>query len=344
MTTVCQMSIDGSAAGQRLDVFLARRLAAGETADGYSRAEIQRLIVAGQITLNGTATKSSARLKINDRIVIQPLPARETRLRAEPLPLEILHEDADCLVINKAPGVVVHPAAGQSSGTLVNALLYHCPDLAGIGGERRPGIVHRLDKETSGAMIVAKNMTAFRNLAGQFKNREVRKEYLALVWGRMVPEQGRINRPIGRHRSDRKRMSSTRILKVGREAQTEWEIVERFLLNHGKSQLWVSLVRLQPRTGRTHQLRVHLADMGYPIVGDKLYGRKRKSATPSFSNHALLDHFPRHALHARRLTVDHVRSHKRLEFDAPIPDDMRELLEFLRATNVQRAAQDSGEK
>jgi 23S rRNA pseudouridine1911/1915/1917 synthase len=344
MTTVWQTSIDGSAVGQRLDVFLARRLAAGETADGYSRAEIQRLIRAGQITLNGTATKSSARLKINDRIDIQPLPARETRLRPQALPLEILHEDADCLVINKAPGVVVHPAAGQSSGTLVNALLYHCPDLAGIGGERRPGIVHRLDKETSGAMIVAKNMTAFRNLSGQFKNRAVRKEYLALVWGRMVPEQGHINRPIGRHRSDRKRMSSTRILKAGRDAQTEWEIVERFRLNHGKSQLWVSLVRLQPRTGRTHQLRVHLADMGYPIVGDKLYGRKRKSTAPSVSHHALLDHFPRHALHARRLTVDLVGSRMRVAFNAPIPDDMRELLGYLRSMNVQRAAQDTGEK
>jgi 23S rRNA pseudouridine1911/1915/1917 synthase len=338
------MSIDGDAVGQRLDVFLTRRLAASDTADGYSRAEIQRLIVAGQIRLNGTATKSSARLRINDRIDIQPLPTREPRLRPEALPLEILHEDADCLVINKAPGVIVHPAAGQSSGTLVNALLYHCPDLAGIGGERRPGIVHRLDKETSGAIIVAKNMTAFRNLAGQFKNRQVCKEYLALVWGRMVPDKGRINRPIGRHRSDRKRMSSTRILKVGREAQTEWEIVERFQLNYGKSQRCVSLVRLEPRTGRTHQLRVHLADMGYPIVGDKLYGRKRKSTTPSTSNHALLDHFPRHALHARKLTVDHVRSRRRLVFDAPIPDDMRELLGYLRAMNVQGSAQDSGEK
>ncbi len=333
MTTVNQVSIDSDGVGKRLDVFLAGVFSPGETDTGLSRAEIQRLITQGKITLNGQATKPSARLKTNDRIGIQSLPLRETFVHPEALPLEVLYEDGDCIVINKAPGVVVHPAAGQRSGTVVNALLYHCADLAGIGGERRPGIVHRLDKETSGVMIVAKNMAAFRSLVGQFKKREVHKEYLGLVWGRIIPNQGRIERPIGRHRSDRKRMSSIFFLKSGREALTEWQVEERFALNNDKSPLWLSLLRLRPRTGRTHQIRVHLADMGHPIVGDKLYGHKRKHAVPGVSKYPVLDLLPRHALHAEKLAVRLVRGDQRSEFLAPMPDDMRRLLGYLRGHN-----------
>jgi 23S rRNA pseudouridine1911/1915/1917 synthase len=329
------LSIDQTAVGMRLDIFLVERWAKAQAQLGLSRAEIQRLIDEGQITLNGAPAKASARLKAHDRIDIRRLPARETALKAEALPLEILYEDADCLVINKAAGMVVHPAAGQHSGTLVNALLHHCADLAAIGGERRPGIVHRLDKETSGVMIVAKNMFAFHQLVGQFKNRQVRKEYLAVAWGKIVTDEGRIDRPIGRHRSDRKRMSSLRILNKSRDASTEWRVEERFAWSAGPAHFALSLVRLLPRTGRTHQLRVHLADMGYPLVGDKIYGRKRTKLMPS---DPLLDGFPRQALHAEKLAIDHVRSGERMEFSAPLAPDMTQLVARLRALNGGAAA------
>ncbi len=327
--------IDKTSVGMRLDLFLVERWAKPQAQLGLSRAEIQRLIDEGQITLNDAPAKASARLKAHDRIHLQRLPARETALKVEALPLEILYEDADCLVINKAAGMVVHPAAGQHSGTLVNALLHHCADLAAIGGERRPGIVHRLDKETSGVMIVAKNIFAFQQLVGQFKNRQVQKEYLAVAWGKIAPTEGRIDRPIGRHRSDRKRMSSLRILNKSRDASTEWRVEERFAWNHGQAPFALSLVRLRPRTGRTHQLRVHLADMGYPLVGDKIYGRKRTKLTVI---DPLLDGFPRQALHAEKLSIDHVRSGERMEFYAPLAPDMTQLLARLRALNGATAA------
>lgn len=334
MTTVGAFSIDKSFAGMRLDVFLAGRFAKAGTESALSRAEIQRLIAEGQVMLNGTTTKSSVRIKTNDRVDIRSLPVRETSLKAEALPLEILFEDGDLLVINKAPGMVVHPAAGRSNGTLVNALLYHCKDLAGIGGERRPGIVHRLDKETSGVMIVAKNMLAFHQLVAQFKNRQVQKEYLALAWGKIMPAQGRIDRPIGRHRSNRKRMSSLHVLNKARPALTEWRVLEYFATAQQKSRGAVSFVRLLPRTGRTHQLRVHLADMGFPLIGDKVYGRKRTGAAPRAGKDSILDDFPRQALHAEKLAIDHVRSGERMEFHAPLAADMEALLNTLRQSNA----------
>ena len=322
------LAIDAKSAGVRLDVYLARQLAASEARPGFSRAEIQRLILEGQITLNDVTTKPSVRLRAKDSVVIRCLPARETDLQAQALPLDILHEDADYLVINKAPGMVVHPAAGQPSGTLVNALLHHCPDLAGIGGERRPGIVHRLDKETSGVMVVAKNMFAFQKLAAQFKNRSIGKEYVALAWGDVKHDEGRIDRPIGRHRSDRKRMSSVHFISKSRQAQTEWCVEERFQLNDGNGAL--TLLRLRPRTGRTHQLRVHLADMGHPIVGDKIYGHGRKTAGRAGAVDPIVAGFPRQALHAERLSFNGVRSGERLEFVAPLADDIKVLLRYLR--------------
>ena len=332
------MSIDKNFAGMRLDVFLAGRFADGESERALSRAEIQRLIAEGLITLNGVATKSSAKVKTNDRIEIQTLPPREPSLLAQALPLDILYEDGDCLVINKAPGMVVHPAAGQANGTLVNALLHHCKDLIGIGGERRPGIVHRLDKETSGVMIVAKNMLAFHHLVDQFKNRQVRKEYLALTWGKIEPVVGRIDRPIGRHRSDRKRMSSRNVGNRSRAALTEWQLLECFSLDLAKSSKAVSLVRLRPFTGRTHQLRVHCADMGFPLIGDKLYGKKRRSTERLSTEDQLLDDFPRQALHAEKLVINQLRSGKPKEFHAPLAEDMEELLNTLRRTDSGRGA------
>ena len=268
-----QMFVDAAEAGVRLDLFLTRYLLREPQRCGFSRSEIQRLIGEGEVTLNGNKTKPGARLRINDLVQVQRLPPRASAIEAEALPLNILYEDSDCIVINKVAGIVVHPAAGKPNGTLVNALLHHCPDIDGIGGERRPGIVHRLDKDTSGLMIIAKNVFAFQRLARQFMDRTVTKEYLALVWGKVDPEAGIIDRPIGRHRSDRKRMSSVHSVSHKRNAVTEWR-VERYFppIRDARAASGLSWLRLRPRTGRTHQIRVHLADLGFPVVGDKVYG------------------------------------------------------------------------
>jgi 23S rRNA pseudouridine1911/1915/1917 synthase len=327
-----QLVIDGRSTGMRLDLYLTRYLIAESPWSRLSRGAIQKLIAEGQITLNGVPAKPSTRVKFNDRVHIEPLPPRESKLTSEELPLEILYEDPDCIVINKAPGIVVHPAAGRLTGTLVNALLHHCPELDGIGGERRPGIVHRLDKDTSGVMIVAKNGMALQNLVAQFKNRTVQKEYVALVWGKMELEKGTIDRPIGRHRSDRKRMSSVHFLHKRREAVTEWRAEERFAFGAvGNTRRWLTLLRLRPRTGRTHQIRVHLADLGYPLVGDRVYGRKRNSGMTKPPIVPAVDEFPRQALHAEKLAIDHVRTGQRMDFCAPLPKDLQDLLGFLRA-------------
>jgi 23S rRNA pseudouridine1911/1915/1917 synthase len=317
----------------RLDLFLARDFAA--CADGWTRSAIQKMIAGGSITLNGRKTKPGSRLKRGDRIEIRPLAPKDAALAPEPLPLEILYEDADCIVLNKAPGMVVHPAAGWKNGTLVNALLHHCPNLPGIGGERRPGIVHRLDKDTSGVMVVAKNGKAFQNLAAQFKSRRVGKEYLALVWGRMAKEQGAIDRSIGRHRSDRKRMSSVSAGSRAREALTEWRVEEFYPVKASGSRFpGVTLLRLKPRSGRTHQLRVHLADEGHPVVGDPVYGLKRGKIAVD----PALGDFPRQALHAERLEFTHPESGVLMSFRAPPPADMDGLLRRLKEMAVSGGA------
>ncbi|HEY7716713.1 MAG TPA: RluA family pseudouridine synthase [Candidatus Binatia bacterium] len=327
--------IDARSAGSRLDLFLVGYLTPTKDAgEGLSRAQIRRLIDEGQVTVNGVRTKASARVRTNDRVDVRLLPPRATEIGAEALPLAVLYEDADCIVVNKAPGMTVHPAAGHWSGTLVNALLHHCPDLEGVGGVRRPGIVHRLDKDTSGVMIAAKNAFAYQDLVRQFKERSVEKEYLALVWGALSQDRGIIERPIGRHRSDRKRMSSVRFSSPGRAAVTEWSVEERFTLNGGAPlPRWVTLLRLCPRTGRTHQLRVHMADLGHPLVGDRVYGSKRRNnGTKSFLE-AAVESFPRQALHARKLILDHPRTSLRMEFVASWADDLNELVSCLREAN-----------
>jgi 23S rRNA pseudouridine1911/1915/1917 synthase len=327
-----RLVVSEQTAGMRLDMFLTRNFIAGRL-KGLSRSGIQRLIGSGEITVNGKKTKPSARLKISDLVEIRELPPRELALRAEPLPLDILYEDEDCIVINKAPGVVVHPAAGRSQGTLVNALLHHCADLQGIGGEQRPGIVHRLDKDTSGAMVIAKNDFAYHELAHQFKSRTVEKEYVALVWGRLPYEKGIIDRPIGRHRSDRKRMSSTHALSKTREAATEWKVEKVYRIDEeGQEGSLLSWLRLKPRTGRTHQIRVHLADEGHPIVGDKLYGH-RMSGTCAKSN-SVAARFPRQALHAEKLTFKHPRSGVVITSIAPLAADIAVLLQ--RFTTIRQ--------
>ncbi len=341
--------------GMRLDAFLAHRLfdslgegvsthrskessAAPLEADvksgsvDLSRSAVQKLITRGCVKVNGQLVKSSVKLKSSDCIEVQWVSPQETRLVAEPLFLPILFEDEDLLLVNKPPGMVVHPAAGNPRGTLVNALLHHCPDLQGIGGERRPGIVHRLDKETSGVMVVAKNETAFQRIAGQFKDRSVAKEYVAFVWGKVQPKKGTIDRPIGRHRTDRKKMSSLYSLARKRPAITKWEMEQVFCLDPLLGpQGWVSLLRVRPHTGRTHQIRVHLADEGYPVLQDKVYGGK--SVGPERKGllgvSGLVD-FSRQALHADRLRFTHPRSGEPLDVKAPWFPDMVRLLEGLR--------------
>jgi 23S rRNA pseudouridine1911/1915/1917 synthase len=326
-----RLVIEAEHAGMRLDIFLARHfervLASGEC---VSRSEIQRLIADRQITLNGAAAKPSTRLRSGDCIDVRLAESRDGTLLPEELPLEVLYEDADCIVVNKAAGMTVHPAAGHRTGTLVNALLHRCSDLAGIAGVRRPGIVHRLDKDTSGVMIAAKSAIAYQHLVLQFQNRTVEKEYLALAWGKVRDVQGVIDRPIGRHRSDRKRMSSVHRIQRSRAAVTEWSVEERFDVG-----VQATLLRLRPRTGRTHQIRVHLADLGHPLVGDRIYGgRKRlKGNLPTRT----LENFGRQALHAHRLTVAHPRSEKRMTFTAPLAADLSALLSAMRTAETYAA-------
>ena len=326
--------VEPQSAGIRLDLFLTRCLPDIVKGEGFSRSGIQKLIAEGQITLNGKPAKASARLKTNDLVAIKVLPPKKSTLVAEPIALNVIYEDDDCIVINKAPGIVVHPAAGRTGGTLVNAILYHCPNLQGIGGESRPGIVHRLDKDTSGVMIIAKRMPAFQQLARQFKERRVKKEYLALVRGKLKTDHGIINRPIGRHRSDRKRMSSIHALPRKKEATTEWRVEKTFRRSDeaGES-CWFSLLRLKPLTGRTHQIRVHLADLGYPLVGDRLYGRRRPCVAVKDANLSAAGLFPRQALHAERLSLFHPRTGAPMEFYAPLAEDIASLLRTLEPEN-----------
>ncbi|HSF57594.1 MAG TPA: RluA family pseudouridine synthase [Candidatus Binatia bacterium] len=335
MMTQRKALVDRQSAGMRLDRFVTRCWPDSLAVEKVSRSGIQKLIADGQITLNGRPAKAAARLKINDRVAIKTQPPKPSRLVGEPIKLQVIFEDDDCIVINKAAGMVVHPAAGKPSGTLVNAILHYCPNLQGIGGELRPGIVHRLDKDTTGVMIVAKNASAFQELAAQFKDRRVKKEYLALVFGKLKGERGVINRPIGRHRADRKRMSSLYALPKKREAVTEWS-VEKWLRtkNKGPGSSGVSLLRLRPLTGRTHQIRVHLADLGHPVVGDKVYGRKRRNAAAKNGNVPALESFPRQALHAERLSLFHPRSGVPIEFFAPLAEDIDTLVKTLEDKNA----------
>lgn len=329
--------------GMRLDLFLTHHFPGAWEIEERSRSAMQRMIAGGQITLNGHRAKPGTRLKLSDLIEIHSVPLRDSSLDPEPLPLDILYEDEDCIVVNKAPGMVVHPVLGKQSGTLVNALLYHCRNLQGIGGERRPGIVHRLDKDTSGVMVIAKHEPAFHKIAQQFKDRRVHKEYLALVWGELDKERGVIVRPIGRHRGDRKRMSSIYSLPRTREAITEWHVEESFKVGLRENRFSsITLLRLHPRTGRTHQIRVHLADQGYPVLGDRIYGPKRHWLSKNPAEGAGLIDFPRQALHAERLGFSHPRTGVALEFHAPLPLDMQQLLDCLRQSKGPLKGKEKG--
>jgi 23S rRNA pseudouridine1911/1915/1917 synthase len=307
--------------GRRLDQFLS------ETNLNLSRSQAKNLIEKHLIFLNQKPTKPSAHVKTGDT-VSGSLPEPESlSLEPEPLPLTILYEDPSIIVVDKPPGMVVHPAHGNPSGTLVNALLYHCKDLAGIHGVLRPGIVHRLDKDTSGVMVVAKDDEAFHHLAKQFKNRTVKKIYSAVVYGRFDQDEGLIDSAIGRHPSERKRMSTR--TKKGRAAITHWKKVEEFGI--------CTLLEIFPQTGRTHQIRVHLSSVGHPLLGDPLYGRKGRPGTihdPVLKE--CVNRMNRQALHAQRLEFTHPRTGERVQFVSPIPQDMKEVLEWLRLWTRQK--------
>jgi 23S rRNA pseudouridine1911/1915/1917 synthase len=301
--------------GRRIDQFLA------ESNLLLSRSQAKHLIEQKHILLNERATKPGARLKFGDTISGTLPGPQPLTLTPEPIPLSVIYEDASIIVIDKPAGMVVHPAPGNPTGTLVNALLHHCKDLSGINGALRPGIVHRLDKETSGVMVVAKDDEAYHQLAGQFKNRKVEKVYLAIVYGDVKGDEGLIDAPIGRHPDQRKKMTIR--TKRGRIALTRWKVLERF----GS----FTFLEILPQTGRTHQIRVHLTSMGHPLLQDPLYGKRGKSEI--IDNPELrecLRRINRQALHAHRLGFDHPRTGQRVQFIAPIPEDMKETLDCLR--------------
>jgi 23S rRNA pseudouridine1911/1915/1917 synthase len=299
----------------RLDVYLA------ESNIGLTRSQAKQLIEKGFVQVEGKKAKASLHLEEGDVVQVTIPPPAVYEVEAEDIPLDVIYEDKDIIVINKQVGMVVHPAVGNFSGTLVNALLGHCKDLSGIGGEIKPGIVHRLDKGTSGIMVAAKNDQAHQSLSKQFKDRTVTKIYGALVYGAPKTETGVIDKPIGRSMKDRKRMS-TRTSK-GRIAHTEWKVLERF-------DKYLAWLEVNLGTGRTHQIRVHLSGMGHPLVGDDTYGRGGPNRVKEGNLRKLVAVFERPALHAWKLGFDHPQTGERMNFDAPLPEDLKELLEQLR--------------
>jgi len=299
---------------------------------GLSRNRIQALIEAGRVCVNSRPARQALRLHEHDRVTVEiPDPPaagarRPSRLVAEALPLEIVHEDDALLVLEKPAGLVVHPGAGVQSGTLVHALLHHAPAIATVGGETRPGIVHRLDKDTSGLLVVAKTEPAYLALVEALRERKVKRVYRALVWGDPGPSEGIVDLPIGRDPRERTRMAVAR--QGGRPARTRWRVLERFGL--------ATLVEARLETGRTHQIRVHFAAVRHPVVGDPTYGgRARKSlslrpAQRSLAD-ALLRTMRRQALHAAELELAHPVTGKSLSFKSVLPEDFSRALELLRA-------------
>jgi 23S rRNA pseudouridine1911/1915/1917 synthase len=293
--------------GQRLDQYLAVRL------PQFSRNHFQNLIRDGMVSVNDKPAKSNHRIKSEDRIWIVIPPPKETEIIPERIELDIVYEDSDIAVINKPQGMVVHPAVGNYTGTLVNALLYHCGELSGINGEIRPGIVHRIDKDTSGLLVIAKNDFAHRILAEQIQKKEVSRIYLAIAEGNIKQDSGIIHAPIGRNPIDRKKMA---VVAGGRNAVTHYRVLERF----GE----YTYLELKLETGRTHQIRVHLSHIGHPITGDPVYGR-----------HHQRFNLAGQALHAARLILTHPRTGEQMEFAAPLPGYFEKLLDTLRIKSAK---------
>jgi len=293
------------------------------------------VIRSGRVWVNGRASHAAQRLRVGDRVRVEIPTPRSGTLEPEALPLSILYEDDWLLVVDKPAGMVVHPGAGVHAGTLVHALLHHHPAIASVGGEGRPGIVHRLDKDTSGVMVVAKTDRAYRQLVESISARTVERVYRALVWGELAEPRGRVDAPVGRDPRDRKRMAVVR--RGGKPAATRWQVIERFGL--------ATDVEARLETGRTHQIRVHLAHVRHPVVGDPVYGGRAKKLLSlergqrSFGR-ALLEHLPRQALHASELRFAHPNTGETLRLTAPIPKDFARALEWLRAFRGSHPARD----
>jgi 23S rRNA pseudouridine1911/1915/1917 synthase len=320
MSSTLQLLFPDDHSPERLDLFICERL------PDISRSQLKKLIDSGHITLNGDKTKSSVKLRGGETIDIDLPDPEPVEAHPEDIPLHIVYEDHDIIVINKAAGMVVHPAAGHSRGTLVNALLYHCTDLAGIGGELRPGFVHRIDKDTSGLLVVTKNDQSHQALAAQFKAHSIHRRYLALVHGHMNQNSGVIDQPIGRHPTQRKKMSSK--AKQAKRAVTHWKTLKQYNLNR------LSLIELQLETGRTHQIRVHFSEINCPLVGDPLYGnRSRLTAIKDSELRTLIDRLPGQALHAQSLGFIHPTRGKYLEFSCEMPETLQSIITHLDHKN-----------
>ncbi|HEX7570189.1 MAG TPA: RluA family pseudouridine synthase [Verrucomicrobiae bacterium] len=305
-------TVEQSLPGERLDIFLRKQFPA------VSRGAMQRLIEQGHIRVNGKIVKPTHSPRAGEAVEVHWPEARPAEAQPEEIPLDILFEDQSLLVVNKPAGLVVHPAAGHEEHTLVNALLHHCQgSLSGIGGVARPGIVHRLDKETSGCLVVAKNDETHIALSEQFASRVVKKVYHAIVCGAVPRETGEIHAAIARHPTHRKRMA-VHDAAAGRAAHTSWRVLEK--LHHA------TLVEVQIHTGRTHQIRVHFQHLGHPVVGDDTYGATKNKRLKELANYAA----PRVLLHAKELTFVHPRTQQPLHFSAPLPDDFKQALKLLR--------------
>lgn len=292
-------SVANGEAGERLDRFLVKALE-----KRFSRTFIKKLIDGENVHVDGKEASAHHKVAAGENIKVRIPAPKALELKPENIPLDIVYEDRDLLVLNKKPAISVHPTAGNLTGTLVNGLLYHCKDLSGIGGVLRPGIVHRLDKDTSGLLVVAKNDTAHVNLSGQFKNRTIKRKYIALVRGIVQLDNGRIELPIARRKKDITKMGISFVDRKKKNAITNYRVIERF---KDFTRLEVTL-----ETGRTHQIRVHLSHIGHPVVGDKLYGSQKG--------------LPRQALHARTLGFFHPQTRKYMEFDSDLPSDMQGLI------------------
>jgi len=315
--TDLSLTVAAAQAGLRVDIFLA------QADPSFSRSQIKGAIEKGDVRVNGRVPKAGLLLKEGDKVKLHMEPARVPVAVAQDIALDIVYEDSSLIVINKPAGMVVHPAPGNPDRTLVNALLHHCDELAGGGDALRPGIVHRLDKETSGLIVAAKTEQAHRHLGAQFEKRDVEKKYTALVWGDVREEKGEIARPVGRHPVDRKKMSTES--RRGRDALTLWKVSERFIT--------ATLLDIELKTGRTHQIRVHLSGMGHPVVGDSVYGgASRFLLVKDTKLRAQIKAFSRQALHAAALSFVHPEKGERMVFHAPLPDDIKRLVELFRLT------------
>ena len=303
---IFELEITAEENGTRLDSYLAEEL------EGISRSYLQKLIGEGLILVNQKTVKANYKVKTGDTLLVQIPEAAPVDIQPEPMDLDIVYEDSDLLIVNKPVGLVVHPAHGHYSGTLVNGLLAHCTDLSGINGKMRPGIVHRIDKDTSGLLMIAKNDLAHQHLAEQLKAHSIKRAYYALVQGVISEPAGLVDAPIGRHEIDRKKMAVT--FKNSKEARTHYYVKERFAKN--------TFIECRLETGRTHQIRLHKAYLGHPLVGDPLYGTRKNN----------LD-FPGQALHAYALGFVHPRTGEELYFEAPIPEHFQSVLKTLAQGN-----------